>query len=114
MEEKNKMKVLKPEEDASQEVRKLSYEQLENAAHQLSEQGRQLYLRNQQLEQALQQSDMTNFYKRLDYLWQVLNSTTPYLDEDFKHKCGEEFMALMSKPEQKDDSTEEEPITESK
>lgn len=99
MEEKNKMKVIKGDKDAP-EVRKLSYEELENTAHQLSEQSRQLYMQNQKLSQALQEANLTNFYKRLDYLWQILNSSTPYISEEFKQKCGAEFEVLMTQPEQ--------------
>lgn len=106
MEEKNKMKVVKGGKDTP-EVRKLSYEELENASHQLSEQSRQLYMQNQklnqalqELNQALQESNLANFYERLKWLWTVITSTTPYISEEFKHKCGAEFELLMTQPEQ--------------
>lgn len=81
---------------------KISYEQLENAAHQLSEQSRNLYVKNQQLIQKLQEANLTNFFKRLDWLWTIINSTTPYITEEFKQKCGEEFMNNMTPPEEED------------
>ena len=84
----------------AQEPRKLSYEELENVVHQMSEQGRQLSTQNQQLRQMLQESDLTNFYKRLDYLWQIINSDTPYISEEFRQKCGEEYMNMITPPEQ--------------
>ena len=99
MEEKNKMKVVKGGKDTP-EVRKLSYEELENTEHKLSEQSRQLYMQNQKLSQALQESNLTNFYERLKWLWTVITSTTPYISEEFKQKCGKEFELLMSQPEQ--------------
>ena len=106
MEEKNKMKVVKGGKDTP-EVRKLSYEELENTAHQLSEQSRQLYMQNQKLNQALQESNLANFYERLKWLWTVITSTTPYISEEasyiseeFKKKCGKEFEVLMTQPEQ--------------
>lgn len=99
MEEKNNMKVVKGGKDTP-EVRKLSYEELENTAHQLSEQSRQLYMQNQKLNQALQESDLANFYERLKWLWTVITSTTPYISEEFKQKCGAEFEVLMTQPEQ--------------
>lgn len=99
MEEKNNMKVVKGSKDTP-EVRKLSYEELENTAHQLSEQSRQLYMQNQKLNQALQESNLTNFYERLKWLWTVITSTTPYISEEFKQKCGAEFEVLMTQPEQ--------------
>ena len=98
MEEKDKMKVVKGGKDTP-EVRKLSYEELENTAHQLSEQSRQLYMQNQKLSQALQEANLANFYERLKWLWTVITSTTPYISEEFKHKSGEEFMLLMAQPE---------------
>lgn len=107
MEEKNKMKVIKGDKDAP-EVRKLSYEELENTAHQLSEQSRQLYMQNQKLSKALQESNLTNFYERLKWLWTVITSTTPYISEDFKQKCGAEFELLMAQPEQEPNEEVEE------
>ena len=47
---------------------KLSYEQLENVAHQLSEQNRQLYAK-------LQEMQVSNMFKRLDYLFKVVENT---------------------------------------
>ena len=99
MEEKNNMKVVK-DGKAAPEVRKLSYEELENTAHQLSEQSRQLYMQNQKLNQALQEANLANFYERLKWLWTVITSTTPYISEEFKQKCGAEFEVLMTQPEQ--------------
>lgn len=107
MEEKNKMKVIKGDKDTP-EVRKLSYEELENTAHQLSEQSRQLYMQNQKLNQALQESNLANFYERLKWLWTVITSTTPYISEDFKQKCGAEFELLMAQPEQEPNEEVEE------
>ena len=99
MEEKNNMKVVKGGKDTP-EVRKLSYEELENTAHQLSEQSRQLYMQNQKLSKALQETNLANFYERLKWLWTVITSTTPYISEEFKQKCGAEFEVLMTQPEQ--------------
>jgi hypothetical protein len=99
MEEKNNMKVVKRGKDTP-EVRKLSYEELENTTHQLSEQSRQLYMQNQELGKALQEANLANFYERLKWLWTVITSTTPYISEEFKQKCGAEFEVLMTQPEQ--------------
>lgn len=97
MEEKSKMKVVK---ENTPEVRKLTYEELENAAHQLSEQSRQLYMQNKKLNEILQEADLSNFYERLKWLWTVVTSDTPYITEDFKNRCGIEFQVLMTKHEQ--------------
>lgn len=80
---------------------KMSYEQLENIAHQLSEQGRTLNAQNQKLIKALEEANMTNYFKRLDYLWAVIHSESKYLSEDFKSKCGTEFETMMT-PEESD------------
>ena len=81
---------------------KMTYSELENVAHQMSEQSRNLYMQNQQLIQKLQEANLSNFFKRLDWLWAIINSTTPYITEEFKQKCGEEFMLIMTTPEEDD------------
>ena len=111
MEEKNNMKVVKGGK-ATPEVKKLSYEELENTAHQLSEQSRQLYMQNQKLSQALQESNLANFYERLKWLWTVITSTTPYISEEFKQKCGAEFEVLMTQPEQEPEEEVKEEVKE--
>lgn len=81
---------------------KMSYEQLENIAHQMSEQARNLYAKNQQLSKALEEANTSNFFRRLDSLWTVITSDTPYITEEFKIKCGQEFMDMMTPAEPED------------
>ena len=50
---------------------KLSYEELENVAHQLSEQNRQLYAK-------LQEVNISNMFKRLDYLFKVVENASMF------------------------------------
>lgn len=76
-----------------QQPAKASYEQLANIAN-------QLYVQNQEMGKKLNEIDMNNFFKRLDWLWQIINSTTPYITEQFKQECGKEFMDMMVKPEE--------------
>ena len=45
--------------------KELSYDELKNVAGQLSQQ-------NQQLNMMLQQANMTNMFKRMDYLFKIL------------------------------------------
>lgn len=99
MEEKTNVEIVKGGK-ATPEMRKLSYEELENTAHQLSEQSRQLYIQNQKLSQALQEANLGNFYQRLEWLWKVINSPKQILTEKFKYECGKEFESLMTQPEQ--------------
>lgn len=92
--------------------KKLSYEELENVCHQLSAQAQQLNTQNQQLRIALNEANLTNLYKRLDYLFEVINKDNPYLPVDFKKKCANEIKTLMQTPEdtqeESTDSTKEE------
>jgi len=71
---------------------KMSYEQLENIAHQLSEQNRQLYMQ-------LQNAQMTNVFKRLDYLFKVVENSSMFSTE-FTNKCITEIVDLMTVKEE--------------
>lgn len=95
------------EENKKREVpEKMSYEQLENIAHQMSEQSRNLYSQNQQLAQKLKETELSNFFKKLEWLWLVINSDTTYLSEQFKIKCGQEFMESLTPPKESEESEE--------
>lgn len=96
MEEKAKVEA-QPVEAARPE--KLSYEQLENIAHQLSEQAKQLYAK-------LQEANMTNVFKRLDYLFKVVENAHAF-SEEFVAKCVAEIEDLMTVPES--EGTEDKP-----
>lgn len=78
---------------------KLSYEQLENVAHQLSEQNRQLYAK-------LQEMQVDNMFKRLDYLFKVVENTGVF-SIDFHTRCVEEIESLMTIPEEKPENDTE-------
>lgn len=65
------------------EEKKLSYEELENVAN-------NLYVR-------LQQADMANMFKRLDYLFKVVENIRSF-PEEFASKAVEEIVALMTIP----------------
>jgi hypothetical protein len=75
---------------------KLSYEQLENIAHQLSEQSRRLYAK-------LQEVQIENTFKRLNYLFEIVKLKESF-DSTFVQKCIDEIVLLMS--------TNEEPTAE--
>ena len=82
----------------------MTYEQLEAVAHQLSEQNRELYAK-------LQQLDMINIFKRLDYLFKIVENQTKF-NKKFVDKSKEEIEALMTIPEKEQGDAKEE--TESK
>ena len=92
MEEKKEAKVEKmgPITEAAR-PEKMSYEQLENIAHQLSNQAKQLYAK-------LQDANMTNVFKRLDYLFKVVENAHAF-SEEFVAKCVAEIEDLMTVPE---------------
>ena len=83
---------------------KLTYEQLENVCHQLSEQSRTLY-------QKLQEASMENFFKRLDYLFKVVDNAIAFTSrgyQDFISKCVEEIVTSMQIPEPEEEETKSE------
>ncbi len=79
---------------------KLTYEELENVCHQLSEQARTLY-------QKLQDAEMTNLFKRLDYLFAVVENSKEFPSE-FTTKCVKEIMSAMTIPEKSEEETKTE------
>ena len=90
-EQKKKVVEMKPQ---VQRPEKMSYEQLENVAHQLSEQNRQLFAK-------LQELNMANMFKRLDYLFKVVENGHMF-KQDFLEKCIAEIESLMIVPEQEE------------
>lgn len=80
------------ENKENKEVKKLSYEQLEQIANQYSEQARQLYLK-------LQEANMTNMFKRMDYLFKVIENNKVF-SSNFVEKCINELEELMKLPEE--------------
>lgn len=98
-EQKGKVVEMKPQE--TEQPQKMSYEQLEQVAHQLSEQARQLYGQ-------LQKSNLTNMFKRLDYLFKVVENGHMF-KQDFLEKCINEIEDIMTVPEETDSGEEETP-----
>ena len=99
-EQKKKVIDMQPVTKETERPEKMSYEQLEQIAHQLSEQARQLYSQ-------LQKSNMTNMFKRLDYLFKVVENGHMF-KQDFLEKCIAEIEELMTVPEVEEDNKEEE------
>ena len=95
-EQKKKVVEMQPKTKETERPEKLSYEQLENIAHQLSEQAKQLYMK-------LQAANMGNMFKRLDYLFKVVENGHMF-KQDFLEKCIAEIEEIMTVPEE----TEEE------
>ena len=97
--EEQKKKIVKMQPATKDErPEKLSYEQLENVAHQLSEQAKQLYMK-------LQAANMSNMFKRLDYLFKVVENGHMF-KQDFLEKCIAEIEEIMTVPEETDKEEE--------
>ena len=96
-EQKKKVSEMQPATKAER-PEKMSYEQLENIAHQLSEQNKQLYMK-------LQAVNMSNMFKRLDYLFKVAENGHIF-KQDFLEECVAEIEKIMTVP--KEDNAEEE------
>lgn len=61
---------------------------------------------NAQLMYHLQNANMNNIFKRLDYLFKVLENA-PMFDEVFLNQCIEEVKVLMTLPTEEEGSEEE-------
>lgn len=89
---------------------KLSYEQLEEVARQMEGQLRQVYAK-------LQDANMSNLFKRLDFLFKVLE-TEHMFPLAFVQKSAEEIKSILTIPEEvgpeaKEEVTEDDPETKS-
>ena len=90
--EENKTKTV---EMKPQSEKKYSYEELNNIAGQLSQQNQQLY-------QQLQRANMANMFKRLDYLFKVVENGAMFSPE-FVDKCIKEIEDSMTIEEETDE-----------
>lgn len=84
-------------EENTKSTQKMSYEELEQVAAQLSQQAQQLYAR-------LQQAEMSNMFKRLDLLFKVVESAHAF-NPEFVAKCVKEIEEIMTIPEENQDNT---------
>ena len=106
-EQKGKVVEMQPTTKKAERPEKMSYEQLENVAHQLSEQAKQLYMK-------LQAANMSNMFKRLDYLFKVVENGHMF-KQDFLDKCINEIEEIMTVPdESENNNTAEDNTSENK
>lgn len=73
--------------------KKLSYEELENVARQLSEQNKIMYRRIQELE-------TNEIFTRLGFLFKVVEFANRF-NSEFLNKCTQEIEQLITIPEEK-------------
>lgn len=62
---------------------------------------------NNQLIMQLQQLNMSNLFKRLDYLLKVIELKSGFKDKKFVDKCEEEIISHLTLPEVPEETTEE-------
>ena len=98
-EQKKKIVEMQPATKETKRPEKMPYEQLENVAHQLSEQAKQLYMK-------LQAANMSNMFKRLDYLFKVVENGHMF-KQDFLEKCIAEIEEIMTVPEETEEDDKE-------
>jgi hypothetical protein len=79
---------------------KLSYDQLNDACNQLFQQ-------NQQLRKALQEMNAANMFKRLDYLFKVVELGATFKDADFVNSCMDEIKEALTVPDDKENGKED-------
>lgn len=75
-----------------QNNKELSYEELKNMCAQLSEQSRQLYSK-------LQEANLFNMFKRLEYLFKVVENFAVF-DAEFANSCIKEIQEMMTLKEE--------------
>ena len=111
-----KMKVATPAgETAGMEAGKLSYEELNKVCMELSQQNQQYRQYTENLLKQMREMDISNHFKRLDYLFKVVeisnyNNTQWSFDGDFVVACLKEIQDTMTLPveESKGEETKEE------
>lgn len=72
--------------EENKDNKKLTYEQLENAAKQISVQAEAMYKENMQLKQSLQQATMANVYTELNFRFKVLEYKD-FFSKEFVDTC---------------------------
>jgi len=97
--EKKKVEEKKNVEKQEVKKEKLTYDELNNVCHQLSEQARNLYQQLQVANQKLEEANLTNAFRRLDYLFEILDKYK-FFAEDFIAQCVNEITTIMTIPEQ--------------
>lgn len=76
---------------ADQPKQKLTYEQLNDVCNQLFQQ-------NQELRKSLQEMNAVNVFKRLDYLFKVVELASTFKDSDFINSCMDEIKEALTIP----------------
>lgn len=103
MEEKKTTAV---EETAKEQPRKLTYEELEQAAKQISVQAEQVIKENQMLKAKLQQVALGNMYTELGFKFEVLKAKE-FFSEEFVGRIVKDIEEIMTPQEEQKEETKE-------
>lgn len=102
-EQKKSSKVVKMNPSSIKEEntpKKYSYDELNNICNQLMQQ-------NQNLLKQLQNMNIGNMFRRLDYLFKVVEYGNAFNDADFVGACVDEIKDLITIPKQEETKEEE-------
>ena len=94
-----KMNSVKNDSKANAPKQKLTYEQLNDVCNQLFQQ-------NQELRKSLQEMNAVNIFKRLDYLFKVVELASTFKDSDFINSCMDEIKEALTIPDDKENGKE--------
>lgn len=101
--EENKKEVKKEEKKG---IKKLSYEELENVAKQISAQAEAIAKENQQLKAAIQQIQLDNVYKELELKFKALEYGD-FFSPNFIDVCIHSIEDIMTPAEDKEEESED-------
>ena len=88
------------------ESQKLTYEQLNQAAQQISQQAEALYKENQQLKQALSRINIQNGYTELGFKFKVVENSTMF-PKEFVEKTVAEIVDTMTAVNEEQETSED-------
>lgn len=89
----------------TQQEKKLSYEELQDAASKISANYNNLLERHRELVAKYQDAIQNQYFARLEWLWRIINKAELF-EEEFVHKCATEFMEIMMPSEQPEEVKE--------
>lgn len=109
-EEKDVVKMTTKKEE-NKTNQKLSYEELEKFAYQLSEQAKQLTKALNEKDNVIKQlrtniAEITNAFTRLNFLIEIVKNSNIKFDSEFAKVCADEVKNLMTIPEEEESKEE--------
>lgn len=77
------------------EEKKMNLEELSYYAHQLSQQVKDLEQKNNELINLLNQANIANLLKQLEWMWKIITTDTPFIDDSFRELVSKEFQSII-------------------